>query len=110
MKFEIISVENDDTYVVSLNEIFARKCSITEKGINCGYVTSDGTYFSEKINYKLLLHINRISDEDYSTLKDAYADEKYYLEDWEWYDEWCNGKDTFYLKNGTEIKIIRTID
>ena len=43
MKFEIISVENDDTYVVSLNEIFARKCSITEK-----------------INYKLLLHINRI--------------------------------------------------
>lgn len=82
-------------------EKFARKCSVTSKGINEGYCVNDGDlYFSEEAQLVKWLRdrdvdgTNELSDE--FILNESYELEEYYYTEWdaededEWYDE--NGK------------------
>lgn len=77
---------------------FARKCSVTGKGINEGYCVNDGDlYFSEESQLVKWLRdrdvdgTNELSDE--FILNEAYELEEYYYTEWdaededEWYDE-----------------------
>jgi hypothetical protein len=79
-------------------EKFARKCSVTGKGINEGYCVNDGDlYFSEESQLVKWLRdrdvdgTNDLSDE--FILNEAYELEEYYYTEWdaededEWYDE-----------------------
>lgn len=79
-------------------EKFARKCSVTGKGINEGYCVNDGDlYFSEESQLVKWLRdrdvdgTNELSDE--FILNEAYQLEEYYYTEWdaededEWYDE-----------------------
>ena len=77
---------------------FARKCSITGKGINEGFCVHDGEfYFSEESQLVNWLR-NRDSEDtshlsDEFILQEAYELEEYYYTEWdaddddEWYDE-----------------------
>jgi hypothetical protein len=79
-------------------EQFARKCSVTGKGMNDGYVFNDGEmYFYNESDLVLFLRNRNPEDNknlsDDFLLKEAYDNEEYYYTEWdevdedEWYDE-----------------------
>lgn len=72
---------------MSKQELFARKCDITGKGMNEGYCFREGEmYFSEKEH--LVKHLrdigtdidNNLSDDE--VLNIAYEEEEYYYTTW----------------------------
>ena len=74
---------------------FARKCSVTGKGMNDGYVFNDGEmYFYNESD--LIVFLRGREDNNYLSddflLKEAYDNEEYYYTEWyeidedEWYD------------------------
>ena len=83
---------------------YARKCDVTGKGMNEGFVFGDGErYFSEE-KY-LIAHIRSQAGQDEITqglsdeflLNEAYNLEEYYYTEWEEVDE-----DEYYDEYGNE--------
>lgn len=72
---------------------FARKCDVTGRGMNEGYVLWDGEMYA--IDEASLLKLLRENgDEEYNNAKDefilsdAYYNDAYYYTEWEDEDEW----------------------
>jgi cell wall assembly regulator SMI1 len=74
---------------------FARKCSVTGKGINEGYCVNDGEfYFSQES--QLVKFLRDRDSEDMSHLSDDFIlKEAYDLEEYYW-TEWEDGDDYQY--------------
>ena len=75
-------------------EKYARKCSITGKGMNEGYCFGDGEMYC--INKKDAIKIAK--ERGSKSLKEAFEDEDYYYTTWEELDE-----DENYLADGTLV-------
>jgi hypothetical protein len=60
-------------------EKFARKCDVTGRGMNEGYVIGDGEMYI-KDESDMLSHV---IEQGYSSLDEAYDDEYYYYTEWE---------------------------
>lgn len=80
---------------------FARRCDVTGRGINEGYVVNDGElHFSEikdVINWlRSRGGMEGLSDE--FILDEAYNNEEYYYTEWEELDD-----DHHYLEDGTYV-------
>ena len=74
-------------------EKFARKCDVTGRGMNEGYVVGDGElYFAEKED--LIKHLRTLNWEDcdgnssLDVVEDDDLMEFFYNEDYYWYTEW----------------------
>lgn len=105
----IVKDANNEIDTLSKSEIFARKCSVSSKGINCGLMTTDEIYFSDKMNHRVLQYINKNFKLSYQKLQDAITNGLCYFSDWDWYDEWENGNEQFFKKDGTGIEIIKIV-
>ena len=78
-------------------EKFARKCSVTGKGINEGWVLNDGImYFSEERDA-----LKCVQEIGYTTLKKAYEKEEMYWTDW----YGCEDDYQYIVKNGELVEI-----
>lgn len=82
---------------------FARKCSVTGKGINEGYVFNDGElyFYNESDLLSFLRNRDTEGNENLSDefiLKEAYDLEEYYYTEWNEIDE-----DEWYDSNGNEF-------
>ena len=72
-------------------EKYARRCDVTQEGMNEGYCIQDGLMYI-KHDSDMEKHIEGT---DYDTVEDAYEDDYYYYTDWfdtideedEWYTE-----------------------
>lgn len=88
-----------NTYYIM--EKFARKCSVTGKGMNDGYVFNDGEmYFYNESDLIVFLR-GREDNNDLSDdflLKEAYDNEEYYYTEWDEVDE-----DEWYDAEGNEF-------
>ncbi|MAN61381.1 MAG: hypothetical protein CMI60_05465 [Parvibaculum sp.] len=94
---------------------YARRCDVTNKGMNEGYCINDGMmYIKEESD--MIAHLRNVEKEgnpDYDRdikegrltddylLSEYYATEYYYWTEWDYIDE-----DHHYLEDGTEIQTI----
>ena len=77
-------------------EKFARRCDVTGRGMNEGYVFGDGgMYASDKESAMKLATENY----GYDNLEDAYDDDVCYYTEWEEADD-----DVYYDENGNEYE------
>lgn len=76
-------------------EKFARKCDITNEGMNEGYCILDGLMYI-KYDMDMLQHIT--DETDYDTLEEAYEDDYYYHTEWEEI-----GDDSWFSKDGVAM-------
>jgi hypothetical protein len=87
-------------------ERYARKCDVTGKGMNEGFVFGDGNmYFSEEqylIDYLRREVLGDDSKElsDEFILKESYDNEEYYYTEWEEIDDDC-----YYDAEGNEYEL-----
>ena len=88
---------------------YARRCDVTNKGMNDGYCIQDGHMYI-KYEKDLIKHLRKIEmhenkEEHYCSddflLKDYYDAGYYYWTEWEDIDD-----DHYYLEDGTEIQTI----
>lgn len=63
---------------------YARKCDITNEGMNEGYCILDGMMYI-KNDFDMLQHIT--DETDYNDIEEAYEDDYYYYTDWECPDD-----------------------
>ena len=76
-------------------EKFARKCDITNEGMNEGYCILDGLMYI-KHDMDMLQHIT--DETDYDSIEDAYEDDYYYHTEWEEIAD-----DSWFSKDGVEM-------
>ena len=81
-------------------EKFARKCDITNEGMNEGYCILDGLMYI-KYDMDMLQHIT--DETDYDTIEDAYEDDYYYHTEWEEIED-----DSWFSKDGSFCKTCKT--
>jgi len=60
---------------------FARKCSITGKGMNVGYVINDGEIYIQ--DHYTIFENYILNKTQYKTIEEAYEDDFYYWTTWE---------------------------
>ena len=84
-------------------EKFARKCSVTGRGMNAGYVFNEGEmyFMNEEDLITFLRHRNTeenkyLSDE--FLLSEAYEQDEYYYTEWDEVDQ-----DEYYDEQGNEF-------
>ena len=77
-------------------EKFARRCDITGRGFNEGYVFGDGErYAADKISALIIA-----KEYGYESLDESYDDGAYYYTEWEELDD-----DIYYDADGNEFEI-----
>jgi hypothetical protein len=93
-------------------ERFARKCDITNKGINEGYVIGDGDmYIGTKEDF--LVHLKSLNYIDCNGVKQPQQDmsdddlmQYYFNDDYYYWTEWESISDDFYFTaDGVEVEI-----
>ena len=77
-------------------ERYARKCSVTGRGMNEGYVFGNGEKYAIDKDSALIV----AEQYGYDNLDDAYEDGLYYYTEWEEIDD-----DSCYDVDGVEYKI-----
>lgn len=77
-------------------EKFARRCDITGRGMNEGYVFGDGEMYASDKESALVI----AKRYGYDSLEEAYEDDAYYYTEWEELDD-----DFFYDEDGNEFEI-----
>ena len=84
---------------------YARKCSITNEGMNKGYVWCDGMYYL-KYEKDLIAHIRKQGDSTFNEASDEYLlTESYNAEDY-YYTEWDEiDGDYYYTADGECIPV-----
>ena len=82
-------------------EIYCRKCALTGKGINKGWIINN-EYYSE---LHMADEVAKSSDfKDWEEMYQMTGDDNYYTE-WDCEDELYNGQEIFYLEKGVEVFI-----
>ena len=87
-------------------ERYARRCDVTGKGMNEGFVFGDGDmYFSEEKHLIDYLRRDILGDDskelsDEFILKESYDNEEYYYTEWEEIDDDC-----YYDAEGNEYEL-----
>ena len=76
---------------------FARRCDITNKGMNEGFCIGDGSFYVAN-DEDMLKHL--LEETEYKTIEESYNDEYHYWT--EWTEEDC--EDTFYDAEGNEYE------
>ncbi len=90
-------------------EKFARKCSVTNKGMNEGYCFGDGEFYCISEEHALE-YAKKIG---YKNLNEAFYEDEYYFTEWEeldddcWYDEDGN---EFSTSVQVDVKKLKRID
>lgn len=77
-------------------ERYARKCSVTGRGMNDGYVFGDGEQYAIDKESALVI----AKKYGYDSLEEAYEDGAYYYTEWEEIDD-----DFYYSEDGIEHEI-----
>lgn len=88
---------------------FARKCSVSGKGMNCGYIINDGDMYIKK-RKDLIDHLRTLDWEDADGNKsknikhDSDLEEFFYAQEYYFYTEWeeCDD-DCYYTESGEEV-------
>ena len=78
-------------------EKFARRCDITGRGMNEGYVFGDGERYASDKESALII----AKEYGYDSLDEAYDDEVYYYTEWDELDD-----DFFYDSEGNEHELL----
>jgi hypothetical protein len=76
---------------------YARKCDITNEGMNEGFCILDGLMYI-KYEKDMLQHI--LDETDYDTIEEAYEDDYFYWTEWE-----CESDLQYEEINGVLIEI-----
>jgi hypothetical protein len=89
-------------------DLFARVCDITGKGMNEGYCINDGMmYIKEKSD--MINHLRGIEGEDTDGLSDDELIEYFYEEEYfyhtDWYDDLDEEEDELYDENGNIVEL-----
>lgn len=87
---------NGVTFKNLVMEKFARRCDITGRGINEGYVFGEGERYAGDKEHALLI----AKEYGYDSLEEAYEDEAYYYTEWEELDD-----DFYYDADGNEYEV-----
>ena len=96
LKNYIILEDISNKIAIQTSDLFARKCSFSNQGINIGFVFCNGDFYCKtKAKAKDLCLEN-----GYTSLDDAYKDEYYYYTSWEDID--LEEEGIGYDKNGNE--------
>jgi hypothetical protein len=89
--------------IICPSERYARRCDVTGKGINEGYVFCDGVFYCSTEEQALA----EVKKDGYDTLEQAYEDDFYYYTEWEEIDY----DDTYYDEHGNEyVSVLKAIE
>lgn len=98
---EDITAEHGEYEIVFDDTTYVRKCSVSGRGMNKGYVVNEGNKYisSEKDALKWC------RDNGYPSLDEAYKKEVIYYTEWEDLEEEINKQGYYYTADGVEIQV-----